>query len=77
MRVVLVCTIFKYSFNKFDLNELTVCSFFYNFINHKSIKKHVSMIRKYHNHTLQTTPRHREEEPKYTDCHTTLERQLK
>ena len=23
----------------------------------------VSMIRKYHNHTLQTNPRHREEEP--------------
>ena len=26
-------------------------------------KKLVSMITKYHNHTLQTNPRHREEEP--------------
>ena len=27
------------------------------------VKKKVSMIRKYHNHTLQTNPRHCEEEP--------------
>ena len=28
------------------------------------VKKYISMIRKYHNHTLQTYPRHQEEEPK-------------
>ena len=27
----------------------------------------VSMIKKYHNHKLQTTPWHREEEPTFTD----------
>ena len=32
----------------------------------KDIKK-VSMIRKYHNHTLQTNPQHREEEPRNTN----------
>ena len=35
------------------------------------------MIRNYHNHTLQTNPRHREEEPQNTNSHKTLERQLK
>ena len=29
-------------------------------------KKQVSTIMKYHNHTLQTNPRHREEEPQNT-----------
>ena len=29
------------------------------------------MIRKYHNHTAQTKPRHREEELQITDCHKT------
>ena len=42
-----------------------------------SEKKQVSMIRKYHNHTLQTNPRHHEEEPQNTDCHKTSGRQLK
>ena len=31
-------------------------------------KKKVSIIRKYHNHTLQTNPRHRKEEPHNTEC---------
>ena len=35
------------------------------------------MIRKYHNHTLQTNPRNHEEEPQNTDCHKTSGRQLK
>ena len=35
----------------------------------KESKKQVSMISKYHNHTLQTNPRNREEEPQNTDCH--------
>ena len=34
-------------------------------------KKQVSMIRKYHNHTLQTNPRHREEEPHIYNYHKT------
>ena len=38
-------------------------------------KKEVSMIRKYHNHTLQTYPRHREEEPKNLYSNTTYVRQ--
>ena len=29
----------------------------------KTFKQKVSMIRKYHNRTLQTVPRHREEQP--------------
>ena len=41
------------------------------------IKKTVSMIRNYHNDTLQTNPRLREEEPQNTNSHKTLERQLK
>ena len=41
------------------------------------IKKIVSMIRKYHNHTLQTIPCHREEEPQNTDSHKTSGRQPK
>ena len=41
------------------------------------IKKQVNMIRKCHNHTSQTNPRHREEEPHSTDCHKTPGRQLK
>ena len=32
-------------------------------LNSYMLKKHMSMIRKYHNHTLQTNPRHREEAP--------------
>ena len=35
------------------------------------------MIRKYHNHTLQTKPQHREEEPQNTNSHKTSGRQLK
>ena len=35
------------------------------------------MIRKYHNHTPQTIPRHCEEEPQIPDCDKTSERQLK
>ena len=40
-----------------------------------TIKKIVSMIRKYHNHKLQTTPWHREEEPLHH--HETPGRQIK
>ena len=32
------------------------------------------MIRKYHNHTLQTTPRHREEQSQNTNSHKTAGR---
>ena len=41
-----------------------------------STKKHVSKIRKYmyHNHTMQTNPRHREEEPQNNNNHKTLVR---
>ena len=39
-------------------------------------KKQVSMIREYHNHTPQTNPRHREEEPQNTGCYKTSRRQL-
>ena len=35
------------------------------------------MIRKNHNHTLQTNPRHHEKEPENTNSHKTLGRQLK
>ena len=35
------------------------------------IKKKLSMIRKYHNHTLQTDPRYREEELKNNNKHKT------
>ena len=42
-----------------------------------SPKKQASMIRKYHNHTKQTNPQHREEESQNTDCHKTPGRQLK
>ena len=35
------------------------------------------MIRKYHNHTLQTNPLQREEEPQKTNSHKTSGRQLK
>ena len=35
------------------------------------------MIRKYHNHTLQTNPRHLEEEPQYTYSNKTCVRQQK
>ena len=35
------------------------------------------MIRKYHNHTPQTNPRHRKEEPQNIDCTKTPGRQLK
>ena len=41
----------------------------------QSHRKIVSMIRKYHNHKLQTTPWHREEEP--LNHHETLGRQIK
>ena len=34
------------------------------------------MIRKYHNHTLQTNPRHREEDSQNTNSHNTPGRQL-
>ena len=44
-------------------------------INTKHIAKIVSMIRKYHNHKLQTTPWHREEEP--LNHHKTPGRQIK
>ena len=37
------------------------------------IEKQVSMNRKYHNHTLQINPRHREEEPQNTNSHKTIE----
>ena len=39
------------------------------------LKKRVSMIRKYHNHKLQTAPWHREEEP--LNHHETPGRQMK
>ena len=35
------------------------------------------MIRKYHNHTLQTNPQRREEEPQNTNNHRKTGRQLK
>ena len=35
------------------------------------------MIRKYHNHTLHTNPRHREEEPHNSNCHKTSRWHLK
>ena len=35
------------------------------------------MIKKNHNHTLQTNPQHFEEEPQNTDSHKTPGRQLK
>ena len=41
------------------------------------VKKYVGMISKSHNHTLQTNPRHREEEPQNTNSHTMLGRQFK
>ena len=37
----------------------------------------MSVIRKYRNHTLQTNPWHREEEPQNIKSNKTLERQLK
>ena len=40
-------------------------------------KMQVSMIRKYHNHTLQTNPRHREEEPYDNGNHKTTRRLTK
>ena len=39
-------------------------------------KNQESMIRKYHNHTPQTNPRHCEEEPFNNDCHKPSGRQL-
>ena len=39
--------------------------------------KNVSMVRKYHTHTLQTNPRHREEESQNNNSHKTLGRQTK
>ena len=39
-------------------------------------EKKVSIIRKYHNDTQQTNPRHHEEKPQNTDCHKTPRRQL-
>ena len=41
------------------------------------MKKKVSIIRKYHNHTLQTNLRHSEEEPYNIYGHKTPGRQLK
>ena len=40
------------------------------------IENQVSMIRKYHNHTLQTNPWHREEKTQTTYCQETSGRQL-
>ena len=40
-------------------------------------QKQVSIIRKYHNHTPQTNPQHREEELQYTNYHKTSGRHLK
>ena len=37
----------------------------------------MGMINNYNNHKLQANPRHREEEPRNTDCHKPLGRQLK
>ena len=42
-----------------------------------SFNSKISMIRKYHNHILQTNPLHREKEPQNTSSHKTSERQLK
>ena len=39
--------------------------------------KVMSMTMKYHNHTPQTNPRHREEEPWNTNSHKTSDRQSK
>ena len=41
------------------------------------LRKQLSMIMKYHNHTLQTNPWRHEEERQNTDCHMTSGRQLK
>ena len=40
-------------------------------------KKQVSMIRKYHNHKLQTNPRHCDQEPQNTNSRKTPERKIK
>ena len=40
-------------------------------------KKQGSMIRKYQNHTLQTNPRYREEEPQTTNSYKTSGRNIK
>ena len=39
-------------------------------------KKEMSMIRKYHNYTLHTNPRHREKEPQIINNNNTSVRQL-
>ena len=39
--------------------------------------KQVSMIRKYHYHTLHANPLHDAEEPQNTDCHNAPGRQFK
>ena len=41
------------------------------------MRKLVSMIRKYHNYTLQTNPMRHEEEPQQTNSHKKLVRQVK
>ena len=53
---------------------LTVQNDFFFFF--KKAKIFYKKAREY-NHILQTTPRHREEEPQNTDCHKTSGRQLK
>ena len=58
-----------YGYQKKHLIEM----FFYEHPKH--MLKIVSMIRKYHNHKLQTTPWHREEEP--LNHHETPGRQIK
>ena len=40
-------------------------------------EKKLDMIRKYHNHTLHTNPRHHEEEPQSNNNHKTPGRQTK
>ena len=48
-----------------------------DFLMEANTKKKASMIRKYHNDTLQPYPQHHEVEPKNTNSHKTSGRQLK
>ena len=41
------------------------------------VGEQVSLIRNYHNHTLQTNPQHRQKETQNTNSHKTSGRQLK
>ena len=45
------------------------------YVINKQIKKQVSMIRKYHNHILQTNPGHHKEEPQIINSNHTFLRQ--